>query len=110
MATMCCPLCRIADTWHTIGDPGWMGYWTILFTYVLMPCMWPCLNFYGRQRIRRYFKIPPEPHRDLCIHCCCCCCCTPFGLCQEARVVDAPVYFARMKQHLGFLKDEGLRA
>lgn len=110
MATMCCPLCRIADTWHTIGDPGWMGYWTILFTYVLMPCMWPCLNFYGRQRIRRYFEIPPEPHRDLCIHCCCCCCCTPFGLCQEARAVDAPVHFARMKQHLSFLKDEGLRA
>merc|ERR1711964_825896 len=52
---LCCPLCRIADTWHTIGLPTWLTYWKVFFLYAVCPCLWPCLNFYGRHRVRKTF-------------------------------------------------------
>jgi len=107
---LCCPLCRIADTWHSMGMPAWLDYWKVFFLYSFCPCCWPCLNFYGRLRVRRLFEIPKEPHRDCIIHLCCCCCCTPCGLCQEARLVDAPNQFKMSEKRLHDLKAEGLRA
>lgn len=102
-----CPLCRVADTWHTIGVPTWLTFWRTFFLYAMCPCMWPCLNFYGRLRVRKAFDIPLEPHRDFCVHCCCCLCCAPCAICQEARTVDAPVLYHRMVQRVRELKDEG---
>lgn len=103
-----CPLCRIADTWHTIGTPSYLGYWTVFLMYVLFPFCWPCLNFCGRLRVRKTFDIPLEPHRDCLIHCCCCCCCAPCALCQEARIVDAPGIFFHVKRRLQEKKDQGI--
>lgn len=97
---ICCTLCRIADTWHTLGTMPWATYWRVLLAYVLLPCLWPCLNMYGRHQIRLFFGIELQPHRDCCIHGCCCCCCTPCALCQEARVVDAPWELWRTRQRL----------
>lgn len=103
-----CPLCRIADTWHTLGAPRFFSYGKIFCLYLLCPCIWPCLNFFNRLRIRMIFDIPLEPHRDCLIHCCCCCCCAPFAICQEARLVDAPakLCYARKKQKELFEKRE----
>lgn len=97
-----CPFCRQADTWHTLGVPQWQTYWKVLAAYVLCPWCFPCLNFYGRYRIRQAFGIPLEPHRDCCVHCLCCCCCTPCAHLQEARLVDAPVLYYRCKHKLAF--------
>lgn len=99
-ACVLCPICRIADTWHTLGTPSVLTYTRIFFLYLLCPCLWPCLNFYGRLRVRMIFGIPLEPHRDCVAHCCCCCCCSPCAICQEARLVDAPtrLHAARKKQ------------
>ncbi|CAJ1387345.1 unnamed protein product, partial [Effrenium voratum] len=95
-----CPLCRQADTWHTLGVPEWQGYWKVLAAYVLCPWFWPCLNFYARYRIRQAFRIHLEPHRDCIIHCLCCCCCTPCAHLQEARLVDAPMLYFHCKHKL----------
>jgi len=88
---MFCPICRQADTWHTIRSPPWMTYWRVFFAYVLCPFCWPCLSFYGRLRVRRAFNIDLEPHRDCLFYCVCCCCCGPCAACQEARLVDATI-------------------
>eukprot|EP00747_Dinoflagellata_sp_TGD_P220271 gnl/TRDRNA2_/TRDRNA2_92264_c0_seq1.p1 gnl/TRDRNA2_/TRDRNA2_92264_c0~~gnl/TRDRNA2_/TRDRNA2_92264_c0_seq1.p1 ORF type:complete len:653 (-),score=69.03 gnl/TRDRNA2_/TRDRNA2_92264_c0_seq1:86-1930(-) len=98
-ATILCPLCRIADTWHTLGHPKRLNYWTVIMAYLFCPCCAPCLNFYGRYRIRKIFMLPEEPHRDCLVHCCCCCLCAPCAICQEARQADAPAVFhmARIK-------------
>mmetsp|Transcript_22311 Transcript_22311/g.47516 ORF Transcript_22311/g.47516 Transcript_22311/m.47516 type:complete len:641 (-) Transcript_22311:111-2033(-) len=93
-----CPMCRIADTWHTLGSPSWMGYWTAYLMCVLCPFMWPCLGYYGRLRVRKAFGIALEPHRDFLIYFVCCCCCAPCAACQEARLVDAPVHFYQNKK------------
>lgn len=95
-----CPLCRAADSWHTLGVPEWQSYWKIFWSYVACPCCWPCLNFYGRYRIRKAFRIPLEPHRDFLVHCICCCCCTPCAHMQEARLIDAPVLYFKMQTKL----------
>jgi len=94
-----CPLCRIADTWHTLGTPAPLTYWRVFMMYLCCPCCWPCFNFYGRLRTRMIFAIPLEPHRDCLAHCCCCCC-SPCAICQEARLADAPtrLFWARNKQ------------
>merc|ERR1711879_278189 len=84
------PICRIADTWHTLGEPRLLTYWRVLIAYYLCPCCWPCLNFFGRYRVRTAFGLPLEPHRDCLVHCCCPCCCAPCAVIQEARLVDAP--------------------
>jgi len=97
-----CPICRIADTWHTIGRPAWLSYWNVVLMYYLCPCLWPVFNFLGRLRLRQTFMIPLQPHRDCVMHCCCCCLCAPCAICQEARLVDAPgvFFYARKKLHL----------
>lgn len=100
VAYMLCPLCRQADTWHTLGVPEWQTYWKVLAAYILCPWCWPCLNFYGRYRIRQAFKINLEPHRDFVMHCCCCCCCTACAHLQEARLVDAPMLYFHCKHKL----------
>lgn len=99
-AGTCCCLCRIADTWHTLGAPQFLTYWRVVALYFLNPCLWPCLNYFIRHRIRQTFGIPLEPHRDFCIHCVCCICCTPFAVCQEARLVEAPVALSRIRHKL----------
>uniref|UniRef100_A0A7S4QDK5 Sushi domain-containing protein n=1 Tax=Alexandrium monilatum TaxID=311494 RepID=A0A7S4QDK5_9DINO len=93
LACVFCPLCRVADTWHTLGKPAWQDYWKVYFSYAVCPFCWPCLGFYGRLRLRWFFQIPPEPHRDCLVYCCCCCCCAPCAACQEARLVDAPLHY-----------------
>jgi len=95
-----CPLCRQADTWHTLGVPEWQTYWKVLGAYALCPWCFPCFNFYARYRLRQAFKIPLEPHRDCLVHCICCCCCTPCAHLQEARLVDAPILYFRCKHKL----------
>jgi len=102
-----CPLCRIADTWHTLGTPSFLTYGRVFLMYLCFPCCWPCLNFYGRFRIRLIFGLPLEPHRDFLAHCCCCCCCSPCAICQEARLADAPtmLFWARKKQREALDRD-----
>mmetsp|Transcript_37849 Transcript_37849/g.68408 ORF Transcript_37849/g.68408 Transcript_37849/m.68408 type:complete len:628 (-) Transcript_37849:73-1956(-) len=100
LAYATCPLCRVADTWHTIGLPEWQSYWKIFWSYVACPFCWPCLNFYGRYRVRKAFKIPLEPHRDFLVHCVCCCLCTPCAHVQEARLVDAPILYFKCQSKL----------
>lgn len=107
-ACCCCPLCRAADTWHTIGMPPSLSYWKVFLMYVLCPFMWPCLNFYGRLRVRKTFGIPLAPHRDCIIHCCCCCCCTPCAAIQEARLVDAPMRWYQAKRKIQEKKAIGM--
>jgi len=95
-----CPICRIADTWHTLGQPSWLTYGRVVVLYLCCPWCFPCLNFIGRWRVRTTFEIPLEPHRDCIVHCCCPCVCSPCGICQEARLVDAPtrIHWSRRAQ------------
>eukprot|EP00927_Polykrikos_kofoidii_P017041 TRINITY_DN17738_c0_g1_i1.p1 TRINITY_DN17738_c0_g1~~TRINITY_DN17738_c0_g1_i1.p1 ORF type:complete len:772 (-),score=90.40 TRINITY_DN17738_c0_g1_i1:23-2338(-) len=101
-----CPVCRMADTCHTLGLPTWLTYWKVMLAYTVCPWCFCCFNFYGRFRVRKAFRISLEPHRDCCIHCCCCCCCTPCAVCQEARLADAPglLAVARKRHHLSIEK------
>jgi len=92
-----CPICRIADTWHTLGTPKGLTYFRVFLMYLCCPWCWPCLNFYGRLRIRFIFGLPVEPHRDFLAHCCCCCC-SPCAICQEARLADAPTRLASARR------------
>eukprot|EP00928_Gymnodinium_smaydae_P087101 TRINITY_DN71434_c0_g1_i1.p2 TRINITY_DN71434_c0_g1~~TRINITY_DN71434_c0_g1_i1.p2 ORF type:complete len:123 (+),score=6.71 TRINITY_DN71434_c0_g1_i1:81-449(+) len=97
------PICRIADTWHTIGSPPWLTYNVVAAMYFLCPVLWPCLNFFGRLRVRLAFDLPLEPHRDCCVHVCCCPCCSPCGILQEARLTDAPIRLRQHRKRLGLL-------
>ncbi|CAE8633615.1 unnamed protein product, partial [Polarella glacialis] len=97
---MFCPLCRIADSCHTIGQPNWLTYWKVFWAYVICPCCWPCFNFYGRYRIRKAFQLKLEPHRDFAAHCLCSCCCGPCAHLQEARLIEAPVLFFKSKHKI----------
>jgi len=99
LTCMVCPCCRVADTWHTLGVPASFTYWRTFWLYAMCPCIWPCLNFWGRNRIRKLFSLPKEPHRDFMVHLCCCCFCAPCAIMQEARTVDAPLqYHAAMRR------------
>jgi len=100
LAYVMCPICRIADTWHTLGKPFWMTYWNAILLYYLCPFCIPCFNYFGRHTIRQAFRIPLEPHRDTFMHCCCACCCSPCASCQEARLVDAPSLYYQCRKKL----------
>jgi len=104
-----CPCCRIADSWHTVGVPEWQTYWKVFTAYILCPCLWPCLNFYGRYRIRKAFRLNLEPHRDFIAHCICCCCCSPCAHMQEARLVDGPVLYFKCKNKLIDIQNRQIR-
>jgi len=78
---MCCPCCRLADTWHGAGQLPY--HFGILLTQLLFPFL-PCVGAYFRGAIRGRFSIRASRLSDLVTWLLC----MPLAASQEAKHID----------------------
>eukprot|EP00746_Dinoflagellata_sp_MGD_P023698 gnl/MRDRNA2_/MRDRNA2_155584_c0_seq1.p1 gnl/MRDRNA2_/MRDRNA2_155584_c0~~gnl/MRDRNA2_/MRDRNA2_155584_c0_seq1.p1 ORF type:complete len:453 (+),score=68.82 gnl/MRDRNA2_/MRDRNA2_155584_c0_seq1:78-1436(+) len=82
----CCPICRIADTWHTAGLLFYP--WGVILNSFIV-CI-PCMGMIFRRMIRDRFGIRDHWYNDVVMWCCF----LPCAAAQEAKHVDTMVTIA----------------
>merc|ERR1712100_291266 len=81
MHVLLAPCCRLADTWHSVGQVNYfIGVWIPQLCCPLLPC----IAAYFRNQMRRRFLVKGSITRDLFLWICC----IPCVATQEAKHVD----------------------